>query len=430
MTAAVASMRLRCWLDEPPAYTLDVDVDTRLVLDCPTAVLRSGSPGAEADDAAASGRSEWLNECADATAVLISDHSTLGALPVLTERTSFDGEVLLTRPAAQIGRWLLESAAPGQRAYSATEATRAMEKCTALAYSETVELPECTPGTTVRVTPWSAGRCLGSAAWVIEVCRPAGISAFLYVGAGAVHQLTHIGPASLRALALPLRDHAAQQGSGQPPSLRMLRHPRPLDLRSIRASLQRARATHLTVLFGGQLRADGEGTTAKEPDAPRSADASAETGAAGVGAAAPLTTLASTRAAAEDDQVGRSALVRKHAGGFGDTFPIKLPLVCQDRLGTNVTNRKLKQVAFHLQALLKHVSATIAAGGVAVLSVSASEPLFCLLDLVELLRSYLLLTDARRAAAGHGSAILEVGETVQARFAGQKTAFTPLWIQN
>ena len=109
MTAAVASMRLRCWLDEPPAYTLDVDVDTRLVLDCPAAVLRSGSPGAEADDAAAPGRTEWLTECADATAVLISDHSTLGALPVLTERTSFDGEVLLTRPAAQIGRWLLES---------------------------------------------------------------------------------------------------------------------------------------------------------------------------------------------------------------------------------------------------------------------------------------------------------------------------------
>ena len=104
-------MRLRCWLDEPPSYTLDVDEHTRLVLDCPAAVARQGQGDAEG----AARRAAWLAECADASAVLLSDHATLGALPLLTERTDFAGSVLLTRPTAQMGRWQLEEGArPGR----------------------------------------------------------------------------------------------------------------------------------------------------------------------------------------------------------------------------------------------------------------------------------------------------------------------------
>lgn len=336
-------MRLRCWMDEPPAYTLDIDVDTRLVLDCPAAVLLTdGSDGATEPR-----RNEWLAECADAVVVLISDHSLLGALPVLTEKTSFDGQVLLTRPTAQIGRWVLESSIGTlQRlGISTTQANQALDRCETLAYSQTVELTECTPGTTVRVTPWSAGRCLGSSAWLIEIFRPAAVTAFLYIGAGAVHQLTLIGPASLRGLPLALRAPEPEDApaASEPPTLRMLRHPRPLDLRSIRESLHRSQITHLTVLFGGQLRADGDETIVKEP-----AEAFADPHSASPRQPAHLV---SSRAAAEDDQVGRSAL-----------------------------------------ALLKHISTALAAGGVAVLSVSAAEPLFYLLDLVELVHTYLLMT--------------------------------------
>ena len=336
-------MRLRCWMDEPPAYTLDIDVDTRLVLDCPAAVLSTDG----SDRAAEPRRNEWLAECADAVVVLISDHSLLGALPVLTEKTSFDGQVLLTRPTAQIGRWVLESSAGTlQRlGVGAAQANRAIDRCETLTYSETVELTECTPGTTVRVTPWSAGRCLGSTAWLIEISRPAAVTAFLYVGAGAVHQLTLIGPASLRGLPLALRAPEPEDApaASEPPTLRMLRHPRPLDLRSIRESLHRSQVTHLTVLFGGQLRADGDETMVKEP---------AEVFADPHSTSSPKPAhLVSSRAAAEDDQVGRSAL-----------------------------------------ALLKHISSAVAAGGVAVLSVSAAEPLFYLLDLVELAHTYLHMT--------------------------------------
>lgn len=357
-------MRLRCWLDEPPAYTLDIDVDTRLVLDCPAQVLQFPAAGARdakgqtATAAAEPGRSEWLAECADGVAVLISDHSALGALPVLTEKTSFDGQVLLTRPTAQLGRWVLESSTSTlQRlGLSAVQANRSIDRCNTLAYSETVELPECTPGTTLRITPWSAGRCLGSAAWLIEIYRPTAVTAFLYVGAGAVHQLTHIGPASLRGLSLPLHTpHSdATSAASEPAILRMLRHPRPLDLRAIRESLHRLQITHLTVLFGGQLRADGEETEVKEP-ATVSTDG-------GTTAPLPPPQLASARAAAEDDQVGRSAI-----------------------------------------ALLKHVSTTIAAGGVAVLSVSVDEPLFYLLDVVELVRTYLLMTERYSENTGNVS---------------------------
>ena len=335
-------MRLRCWLDEPPAYTLDIDTDTRLVLDCPAALLKLGVAEAEAGER----RAAWLAECTGAAAVLVSDHTALGALPVLTERTSFDGAVLLTRPTAQIGRWLLAApaAAPEpEPPFTAAEAARALGKCMPLAYSEAVELPECTPGTALRVTPWSAGRCLGSAAWLIEVWRPAGVSAFLYIGMGAVHQLTHFGPKSLGALLLPLR-----AGEPKKPSLRMLRHPRALDIPTIRESLHRAQASHLTVVFGGRLRPDGEGTPVTETPA----------------AADDAPCLASVRAAAEDDQVGRSVLV-----------------------------------------LLKHVSTALAAGGVAVVAVGEAEPLFCLLDLVELVRSYLLLT-ARGAESDDAAADL------------------------
>ena len=60
-------MRLRCWMDEPPAYTLDIDVDTRLVLDCPAAVLSTDG----SDRAAEPRRNEWLAECADGALVYV-----------------------------------------------------------------------------------------------------------------------------------------------------------------------------------------------------------------------------------------------------------------------------------------------------------------------------------------------------------------------
>jgi len=179
----------------------------------------------------------------------------------------------------------------------------------------------------LRLTAWSAGRCLGSAAWLIESARPDGVAAVLYVGAGAAHQLTLIGPGALGSLAVPPKRLGWESWA----ELRLLRHPKPLDLPAIRAELQRSKVKHLTLVFGSQLRPDTEDPT------PTTAP-----GAAAGGEAAPAAT---EQAAAEDDQVGRAAL-----------------------------------------GVLRHVSGALAAGGVAVVAIGQDEPLFCVLDLVELLR--------------------------------------------
>ena len=78
-------MRLRCWSNDPPCYTLDLNRDVRIVLDCPAEL------GSDV---------EWLEECANATALLLSDHTSLGAMPLLTERSDFDGAIFLSQPTA------------------------------------------------------------------------------------------------------------------------------------------------------------------------------------------------------------------------------------------------------------------------------------------------------------------------------------------
>ena len=205
--------------------------------------------------------------------------------------------------------------------FTAAEASRAIAKWRPLAYSEPVTLEG------LRLTAWSAGRCLGSAAWLIESARPDGVAAVLYVGAGAAHQLTLIGPGALGSLAVPPKRLGWESWA----ELRLLRHPKPLDLPAIRAELERSKVKHLTLVFGSQLRPDTEDPT------PTTAP-----GAAAGGEAAPAAT---EQAAAEDDQVGRAAL-----------------------------------------GVLRHVSGALAAGGVAVVAIGQDEPLFCVLDLVELLR--------------------------------------------
>ena len=59
------------------------------------------------------------------------------------------------------------------------------------------------------------------------------MAAVLYVGAGAAHQLTLIGPGALGSLAVPPKRLGWESWA----ELRLLRHPKPLDLPAIRAEL-------------------------------------------------------------------------------------------------------------------------------------------------------------------------------------------------
>jgi hypothetical protein len=340
-------MRLRCWLDDPPSYTLELDEQTSLVLDCPAQLFDEDEDEDAPDQGQGVGSSSrrvsrrgtaWLAEAAHASAVLISDHSSCGALPALLGRASsgggglgscsapvFDGAVFLTEPTAKLAELLLppSPAQPPTQRHSEGLCWRGRQHT--LAYGERIDLAEHgAPG--VWITAFSSGRCLGGAAWLIEYQRasapapaPAaatggrgGAGALLYIGAGSVHQLSTLDTAEL------LGDTSGGGGGGGGagagagggsapaglPPLTFRRHARPMQLGAMRAALGARPPRQLTLVFGSRLRMDGgpssssSSSSSQFPFSAASARHSSGGGGGGGGCAV-------AESASADDAVGR-----------------------------------------------------------------------------------------------------------------------------